>query len=209
MKYGFEGYNKPAFHCTQCAAGRYGASAGLTSAACTGLCREGYYCPAGSTSSQEFLCGHASVYCPEGSPRPIPAAAGRFTLSSIDNSTSTSANTSTSASASASGNYYSSEGDERVRVIEELCPMGSYCSEGVIIPCPVGRYGNTTGLQTDECSGECGDGTYCPAGSVLPSECPVGYFCPTGKEVVMCPAGTFASQTGSCRFVVLYVAFFC
>lgn len=184
MHYGFEGYAKPAFYCKQCAAGRYGATAGLTSPACSGLCLAGYYCPAGSTSEREFACGHVGVYCPEGSPRPIPAAAGRFTLSSVNisNITTTTATFSTD--------------EQALSIALELCPRGSYCRAGVIIPCPLGRYGNTTGLQTAECSGECGDGTFCPEGSVLPMDCPVGYFCPTGKEVVICPAGTFGAQTG-------------
>jgi hypothetical protein len=38
-----------------CPAGRYGASAGLSSPLCSGLCRSGYYCPVGSVRSNQVL----------------------------------------------------------------------------------------------------------------------------------------------------------
>lgn len=186
MHYGFQGYSRPSFFCKQCAAGRYGAESGLTSPACSGLCAEGHYCPAGSTSPTQFQCGGAHHYCPEGSPRPVPAAAGRYTVSretlnmnhSLENSPPL------------------PEGDVLVRVAQELCPRGSYCKGGVVLPCPAGRYGNITGLQTADCSAMCGSGTYCPEGTVQPLPCPAGYFCPNGLVPVICPAGTFGATTG-------------
>jgi hypothetical protein len=182
MHHGFNGYARPAFYCKQCAAGRYGATPGLRSAACSGLCAEGHFCPAGSTSATQFPCRGAGHYCPEGSPRPIPAAAGRFTVSrALDGN----------------GTATTEQGDRSVRVAEELCPRGSYCRGGVVVPCPAGRYGNTTGLQTADCSAACGDGTYCPPGSVLPLDCPLGHYCPTGVAPVICPAGTFGAQSGN------------
>ena len=45
-----------------CPAGVYGASAGLTTAACSGLCQAGYYCPAGSASATAFECGGSTRY---------------------------------------------------------------------------------------------------------------------------------------------------
>lgn len=187
MHYGFRGYLRPAFLCKQCAAGRYGATSGLRSSACSGLCAEGHYCPAGSTVATAFPCGGLDYYCPEGSPRPIPAAAGRYTVSRSDiarNRTAFEQLTEGSVSQAA-------------RVAELLCSPGHYCRGGVSIPCPRGRYGNSTGLQTAACTAMCPDGSHCPAGSVLPSICPLGYYCPDGETPVICPAGTFGMAQGN------------
>jgi hypothetical protein len=102
------------------------------------------------------------------------------------------------------------------------CPIGSYCPEGTGVsppPCPVGRYGNTTGLESEDachicdagkyCStvgltypnGLCSPGFYCPEGSYnnlgrtvysANSTCPIGSYCPEGTPIPMsCPPGTF------------------
>ena len=52
-----------------CTAGRYGVDWGSTNASCTGVCRAGYYCPAGSTSPTQQPCGSVTAYCPEVCPR--------------------------------------------------------------------------------------------------------------------------------------------
>jgi len=189
MHHGFRGYSQPFFQCKQCAPGRYGAVTGLRSPACSGLCAEGYFCPAGSTSNTSFPCGGAQFYCPEGSARPIPAAAGRVTLSRVDLDR-------LNGSTSFTPQYTPSVEHSAVRVAEQLCPRGHYCSQGNIIPCPVGRYGNTTGLQNSECNFPCQAGDYCPAGSILPTTCPFGHFCPDGMTTEVCPAGTYGGQTG-------------
>jgi hypothetical protein len=200
MYYGFKGYARPSFECKPCAAGRYGAQAGLTSSACSGLCAEGYYCPMGSASSTAFPCGGAHVYCPLGSPRPIPAAAGRFTINSNGNDNSSYSNS--SASASALGSVAS----EEVRSAETLCAPGHYCALGVSRPCPLGRYGNSSGLRTPSCTAQCVSGQYCPAGSVQPAPCPLGHYCPDGAVPVICPAGTYGGAHGmhACSFVGFY-----
>jgi hypothetical protein len=59
----------------QCPSGRFGASEGLSSAACSGVCAAGYYCPDGSTSAKEFECGGVDKWCPEGSSWPQVRAA--------------------------------------------------------------------------------------------------------------------------------------
>lgn len=42
--------------CTNCTAGTYGATTGLSTAGCTGLCSVGYYCPVRSTSWMQTAC---------------------------------------------------------------------------------------------------------------------------------------------------------
>ena len=45
-----------------CPGGVYGNSSGLTTAACSGGCAAGFYCPPGSSTPTAMLCGNATVY---------------------------------------------------------------------------------------------------------------------------------------------------
>jgi hypothetical protein len=54
---------------TPCPAGTAGLLANLSSAACSGPCPAGYFCPQGSTSWYDFPCGRGS-FCPQGSVGP-------------------------------------------------------------------------------------------------------------------------------------------
>ncbi len=71
------------------------------------------------------------------------------------------------------------------------CPPGSYSAGGAVggcTLCPPGTFGNTTGLTTPACSGNCSasPGYGCPAGS-------------TNSSAVMCAAGRYSSiGAGSC-----------
>jgi hypothetical protein len=52
-----------------CPAGRYGTAPGLTNASCSGACRAGYLCPAGSTSATAYNCSEGpGFYCQEVGP---------------------------------------------------------------------------------------------------------------------------------------------
>jgi hypothetical protein len=51
------------------------------------------------------------------------------------------------------------------RVNESVCPVGHYCVNGVRLPCPAGRYGDSPGLSSASCSGVCVAGYYCPVAS--------------------------------------------
>ena len=55
--------------CTDCPGGTYGSTKGLTSDACSGICKPGYYCPARSTSATQNSCTVGN-FCPEGSASP-------------------------------------------------------------------------------------------------------------------------------------------
>lgn len=144
----------------RCPAGRYGATSGLTDRACSGFCAAGYYCPEGSTSPFQKECGSYldgssmnsrtnRFYCPVGSPIPLTAPGG----------------------------YYSIGQNTTTRVSIVICPAGTYCSDGVIRDCPPGRFGNTEGLATADCSGACKKGFYCPVGSTISIQEP----CPRGR----------------------------
>lgn len=64
-----------------CPAGRYGLKIRETNASCTGGCLGGYYCPPGSTLSNEIQCDGTNIYCPPGSGSPRNVTLGYYTVS--------------------------------------------------------------------------------------------------------------------------------
>ena len=58
-----------------------------------------------------------------------------------------------------------------------VCPPGSWCGGGdrEPVPCPAGRFGNTTSNTSPLCNGACNEvGAYCAEGSIAPVPCPPG-----------------------------------
>jgi hypothetical protein len=176
-----------------CAPGRYGSSTGNIKPNCDGPCKEGYYCPEGSTSETQIRCGGTNFYCPLNSSVPLAVPEG----------------------------HYSKLGGVDTRSAAEQCPRGSYCMGGVARLCPAGRYGSTVGLTTPSCSGPCKQGFYCSEGSTSVTQiacpagrygtggsvdsscsgkCKAGYYCPVasfsvtqlqcGGDMVYCPEGS-------------------
>lgn len=98
--------------------------------------------------------------------------------------------------------------------LEEDCPIGHYCPDGVNIPkeCPKGTYnGNTKQKSIDDCR-DCVAGTNCDKNGISDQEayyCPPGYFCanPSAEEEASnskvypkkkpCPAGSFMPEKGA------------
>ena len=145
-----------------CQAGRFSAT---VDGNCDGTCEAGYYCAPGARSARDAPCPRSGdVFCPPGSERPRPVAAGFYAL------------------------Y-----DGALPVDEAACPRGSYCAAGKRLPCPAGTYGNVSALSTSGCSAACGGaGEYCPEGSLVPLKCPPGKFCTGGSApAAPCPPGTF------------------
>ena len=62
----------------------------------------------------------------------------------------------------------------------DLCPLGSYCPLGSVlpIPCPAGRFGGSVSLTDSACSTVCTDGVGCDGSTSL---CEAGWFCPAGS----------------------------
>ncbi len=48
----------------ECPPGRFGAVAGLRDIECSGVCKEGFYCPAASTSREQHDCGGPDLCVP-------------------------------------------------------------------------------------------------------------------------------------------------
>jgi len=148
-----------------CPAGKYGSLSGLSTSECSGDCQEGFYCPTNSSDSQQFKCGDTDFYCPTGVGAPISVSTG----------------------------YYSTGGAPITRPAQTICPPGSYCVDGVDRLCPAGRYGETSGLSSSQCSGPCYLGHYCPIGSVDERQvrCPAGRYGKPGLGTSAC--------TGPCK----------
>lgn len=197
--------------CRQCAAGRYGNTNNMTSQYCSGTCAVGYYCPAGSVSNMAVACGDSSVYCPAGSGEPVPCGAGKKTLSEDGRFNFVSVQDSSTSIVHHTASLFPNQ------VGDALCSKGHYCVDGIEIPCPMGRYGDSEGLAVSACTGQCIAGTYsyihmcliawitcvlwlvgeyCPPGTVTPILCPKGHYCPDGLVFSPCPAGSFGALRG-------------
>ena len=165
----------------QCPAGTYGNVYGLSSPLCSGSCLHGYVCPIGSTSTYANDCGNATVYCPTGSIVPILVDDG----------------------------YYSAPLyiDEKNRFQQWICPIGSYCVSGTILPCPPGVYGLDEGLSSPSCSGVCPPGYYCPEGSTNFLNHPCGsidVYCPEGSDSPITVPDGFLSGPESVNSTIRY-----
>ena len=193
----------------ECPAGYYGSTVKLSSATCTGLCPEGYYCPAGTSDPTDHPCGGANNYCPAGSAQPIEVTPGYYSTP-LDTSAET-------------------------RVSQTKCEPGYYCQEGIRYDCgSIDRYCPeesttyqnvskayyTTPISTNASNREgqmlceqgyyCHHGTrrecgsiskYCPEGSYEPKHANEGYY--TGPEGVndnlkytqqLCEQGNYCTQ---------------
>ncbi|GMG17152.1 unnamed protein product [Phytophthora fragariaefolia] len=106
----------------------------------------GFYCPVrGSPCGYSSLtpCSSRNVYCPPGNLDPVPVPPGYYSTGSMTN-------------------------EQQSAIL--LCPRGYYCRKGISYPCPPTRFGDQLGQVATLCSGRCGDGCVCKAGSIV--RCP-------------------------------------
>lgn len=144
-----------------------------TGSNCTS-CPGGYYCPNLKQSAFQnnindvsffksmprdhhpIPCGSPSNYCPPNSTNPIAVNNG----------------------------YYSVGGfGPNIRTNQVIAPKGLYAIKGELFQCPPGTFGNVSGLHSEDCSGLCHGGYYCPAGSKSGDEIGCGryQYCPEGS----------------------------
>ncbi|GLD94486.1 hypothetical protein PINS_up003097 [Pythium insidiosum] len=152
-----------------CPAGTYGDTEGLTTPQCSSPCPPGFFCPLGTAQFDKNPCNDRQSFCRQGSAVPTPVSAGYFTVTAAT-------------------------GD--VRVDQQICPVGSYCVNGIAYLCPAGTFGATTGLATPQCSGRCPDGYTCAAGSTSPtsSPCPAGQYSRNGVSCSPCSSGYWCAS---------------
>ncbi|KPP71460.1 SCO-spondin-like [Scleropages formosus] len=162
-------------------------------------CPEGWYCPAGSGSSQQldYQCdpGHA---CPSGSILPSPCPSGSYQPLPAQPTCST----------CPPGHYCSLGATDPTPVSQsfgDLCPPGHFCPHGssAPVPCPAGTYLSDSGAPSWTHCLPCPPGFYCSSsGSTLPSGlCSPGYYCAGGASSATPLART--SHTGYLQDVTL------
>ena len=72
------------------------------------------------------------------------------------------------------------------RTLYYLSP-GYYCKDGLRFKCAEGKYGDTSGLHDEMCSGYCPRGHFCPENSINPIPCSPGSYSSGGaKECTSC-----------------------
>lgn len=151
-----------------CPAGRFGADTRMRTSACSGECAAGYTCNEGSTTAAgQGTCVDASTYCPSGSSSATPVTSGFYSVG-------------------VAGGIPEPGDGSLPRVGQMRCPAGMYCRGGEARLCPAGRFGSSSGLTNDECSGSCSAGFYCPSGSISAKQVSCGVdsthqFCPAGS----------------------------
>ena len=118
------------------------------------------------TSVEECVTCPQGTFCPVGSARATPCAAGTY---------SAHAKQSTCAKCE-TGTYQDMEGQTACMD----CERGYFCSLGSATgrPCPGGTYGNQTRLtHADNCT-KVQLGFWAPLGSAVPESCGAGFYCP-------------------------------
>lgn len=165
-----EGYFALEGQLFKCPPGTYGNTTGLSSIDCSGVCRPGYYCPAGSTSEEEIPCG-SYQYCPKGSSFSRFVRHGYYTT--ISNQTFN------------DKSEYQEMKPLNRQSQEYECEMGHFCHRAVRYPCFPGTYGDRIGETKFNCTGLCEEGYYCRQGSTSARESRCGnpsFYCPTGSK---------------------------
>ena len=106
------------------------------------------------------------------------------------------------------GGYYC---DEYAMTEYKICPAGHFCPVSnathpltrtpciVPEPCPIGTFLDVTGGTSLADCKTCPAGFVChQTGTVQPTACPLGSYCPEGSSVsTPCPAGTFSLIVGA------------
>jgi hypothetical protein len=143
------------------------------------ICDKGYYCPSGTTVSNE---------------NPCPAGTYSDRTDLWDESQCT----------VCPSTFYCVAASTLTDLV--TCPQGYYCPVGTEssthYPCPTGTFGLTAGLKSDtECS-NCTAGGSCGSGSSSTTTCDPGYYCPAGTTTstpteYMAPAGSYISASGA------------
>lgn len=156
--------------------GRYGATTGLATAECSGVCSPGFGCDLASTSPQASICSPGK-YSLLGTCEACPA--GKYGDAGGLNSTDCSgdclpgrwgapAATTPSCSGPCTAGYACPAGSTSAAPGDSFkCSPGQYNAGGASVcsNCPAGLYGATAGLGSSACTAQCDPGFYCPLGA--------------------------------------------
>jgi hypothetical protein len=183
--------------CIDCTAGSYCATAGLT--APTGLCDPAYYCTGAAIAATQEVDtstgGRCTVghYCPQGTGSPMACPSGQY-MATIKNT--------------GVNNFLDKDGNAHTYV----------CT-----PCDNSRVCTTTGLSAS--NADCPAGYWCNLGAKsstapdcvdanctsLYDVCPAYHYCPAGNNSVPigCPAGTYNNAIGQTSCGTCQAGYYC
>lgn len=201
---------------TLCPVGRYGATPGMSTSACSGPCAAGRY--GNFSGAANASCAGecpVSTYCVAGSVEPLPCPAGTFGNAA--------GLTSAACSGKCTAGYWCPAASTTPKA--HACTPGTTCPAGAGAPttcpsgtwggkplesrptcsgyCPRGRYGSSTGLTTVNCTGLCPAGRWGGAAGLktpgCSGPCNKGSFCVAGTLDAtgqLCAAGRYGATTG-------------
>lgn len=170
--------------CTDCVAGEACQTPG--SAATSGNCDAGYYCNEGSRYLRPFdgstdggICRQGN-YCPAGSSGMVECDQGKYCdedmMSAVKGNCFAGFYCLAGSKVPGPTNESTMKGD--------ICPAGSYCAAGAQpVECAIGKYLPYTGASSESECLQCPAGYYCDeAGLANPKICPAGYYCPNNTS---------------------------
>lgn len=147
------------------------------------VCPPGYACSCGRNPSP---CTDATTLCPANSALPFNVTEGFISTTVAP--------------------LYAVDAALKVRGSQAVCPIGAYCTGGVLRPCAPGSYGAVIAQSHQQDCNSCAAGSYiAEAGAVgSPSVSPC-LRCPAGTapsaagaaQCALCPPGTHRGPTGS------------
>ncbi len=180
-------------------AGNYGSATTLTSATCTAPCSAGFYCPSGSTSATQAVCG-AGTYSLAGAGLCTPCTLGQYQAATGQ---STCALCAAGACETRVGDLRTGlapTNDWLITLWRRLCFLCPF----VNIAFCLGYFGAAAGMSVSTCTGACFAGSYCPLGSTSATQlpCAVGQYSAAGATAcVSCQAGKYQGREGQASCV--------
>eukprot|EP00935_MAST-01C_sp_MAST-1C-sp1_P000323 g323.t1 len=146
--------------CKACPGGKFGSAQALKHSDCSGMCKEGHYCPAESKSATEKVCG-VGTYCAPGSSIPQPATVGVW-VDSKGQQHDCPAGYKCSAgnkTACSRGEYQ----DKTKQFMCKLCEAGKFVNQTnstACKQCPAGRHSSVGAKDPDEDCKRCDAGKF-------------------------------------------------
>ena len=159
-------------------------------ASCVGTgCPAGYECPGSQRTAVGSRCT-AGKYSPPRASTCLPCSAGRFSgtpgaylCDECGGREWYCPDSMMQAPLAVGPGNYSSGGNlATLQTSQAVCGAGFYCVGGERFPCPAGRFGDSPGLTSPQCTSECEAGRYCAVGATGPVPC--------GSQDRFCVAGS-------------------
>ena len=201
-----------------CPAGRYGSETGLSDAACSGECAQGFYCPVGSISAKAEACAEGTF----GNATGLEAQANCFACPEGHACSEGSAEPTACQPGSAQPNRSQGECQpceagrfqpREAQLACDECGLGHHCATRSSIerPCDGGSFGNATGLSSQDDCHVCPQGHACSLGATEATVCAKGTYAKDegSHRCTACEEGTYQGDEGATACIVCDAGFFC